>query len=141
MLSFHGVNIALIKDSKIVTYQRDDKPGLLFRGFWDLPGGGREASESPDGCIVREVKEELNIILDPTKIVWRKPYISSHTPTMPGYFMVATLSDDDLKDIKLGSEGQQIRIMNIAEFLDHPRVIVGLKKCLKDYLFATKEYQ
>jgi 8-oxo-dGTP diphosphatase len=32
--------------------------------MWDLPGGHVEDSETPERCIVREMKEELNITLD-----------------------------------------------------------------------------
>ena len=32
--------------------------------MWDLPGGHVEENESPADCIIREMKEELHIILD-----------------------------------------------------------------------------
>jgi len=32
--------------------------------MWDLPGGHVEENESPEECIIREMKEELNVILD-----------------------------------------------------------------------------
>ena len=32
--------------------------------MWDLPGGHVEQNETPEQCIVREMKEELNLTLD-----------------------------------------------------------------------------
>ena len=32
--------------------------------MWDVPGGHVERSESPAKCIVREMKEEMNLTLD-----------------------------------------------------------------------------
>lgn len=44
---FSGAKIALLCDGQLLTYQRDDKPGIPWPGLWDLPGGGRESDESP----------------------------------------------------------------------------------------------
>ncbi len=32
--------------------------------MWDVPGGHVEKVENPEKCIVREMKEEMNLILD-----------------------------------------------------------------------------
>ena len=40
------------------TYRRGD---VDVSGLWEFPGGKREASESMDACIVREIAEELGV--------------------------------------------------------------------------------
>lgn len=38
-------------------------PGLPYAGMWDIPGGHVESGETPATCIVREMKEEIEIDL------------------------------------------------------------------------------
>lgn len=52
-MEFVGAKAALFCDARVLTYLRDDLPGLGWAGFWDLPGGGREAAESPEKCLQR----------------------------------------------------------------------------------------
>lgn len=49
----------IIKNNEVLIGQRKfhDK----FGGKWEFPGGKLENSEVPEDCIVRELKEELNI--------------------------------------------------------------------------------
>ena len=50
----------LKKDGKILIGKRktgDD----LFSGLWEFPGGKVEEGESPEECMARELKEELDI--------------------------------------------------------------------------------
>jgi len=39
------------------------------RNEWELPGGTLEPDESPETCVVREIKEELNIVCKVKKLV------------------------------------------------------------------------
>jgi 8-oxo-dGTP diphosphatase len=44
---------------RILISQRDASSHLS--GYWEFPGGKREAGESFEECLVREVREELNV--------------------------------------------------------------------------------
>jgi len=48
---------------EILLYLRDNNPGIPFPDYWDLIGGHVEEGETPEGALVREVKEELDIDL------------------------------------------------------------------------------
>ncbi len=52
----------IIRDNQILLMHRRKKG----YEYWVLPGGGIEEGESPEGAVVREVKEETN--LDCTKV-------------------------------------------------------------------------
>jgi len=68
-LDFVGAKAALICGDRVLTYLRDDKPGLPWRGMWDLPGGGREGDETAEACLLREVEEEFGLRLLPDRLI------------------------------------------------------------------------
>ena len=55
------VTAAIIESgNKILIAQRKAKDGL-FGGLWEFPGGKIEDGETPEECMARELKEELEI--------------------------------------------------------------------------------
>lgn len=57
--------------TRLVLVSNDDV--LLVRGYygsgkWSLPGGGLHRNESPEDGLVREVREETGIIIDPKRL-------------------------------------------------------------------------
>lgn len=61
---------AMIKNGKVLIAQR--QPGSHMEYRWEFPGGKLEPGEEPEDCIVREIKEELDIdieVLDIYKVV------------------------------------------------------------------------
>ncbi len=59
-----GVSIIFVNDeNKVLLSLRDDKPDLPYRNMWDVPGGHVEPDETPEECIVREMKEEMGLDL------------------------------------------------------------------------------
>lgn len=49
----------IIKDSKCLITRRS--PGQNLAGLWEFPGGKLEPGETPEGCLQREIREELAI--------------------------------------------------------------------------------
>ena len=52
----------IIHDHQVLIAQRG--PGQNLAGKWEFPGGKIEAGESPEACLVREIKEELDIEIE-----------------------------------------------------------------------------
>ncbi|MGF7042018.1 (deoxy)nucleoside triphosphate pyrophosphohydrolase [Mucilaginibacter lappiensis] len=55
------VTCALIinNEERILAAQRSNNMNLPLK--WEFPGGKIEANETPEACLIREIKEELNI--------------------------------------------------------------------------------
>ena len=48
-------------DGRVLLAQRP--PGKPMEGLWEFPGGKVEAGERPEETLIRELKEELNVIV------------------------------------------------------------------------------
>ena len=52
--------VALVDvDGRVLLQQRPE--GRAMAGLWEFPGGKVEAGETPEACVIRELKEELGI--------------------------------------------------------------------------------
>lgn len=58
---FDGAKLALFIGDALLIYLRDDLPHIPYPGHWDFPGGGREGSETPAACALRETCEEFGL--------------------------------------------------------------------------------
>jgi 8-oxo-dGTP diphosphatase len=59
------VAAALLDDQGRVLLQKRG-PGRAHAGLWEFPGGKVEPAESLGQALIREIREELGIVLDPT---------------------------------------------------------------------------
>ncbi len=62
------VAAAVIRSNdKILISSRPE--GKEHHGFWELPGGKINSNETPQACVVRELKEELNADVIPLDVI------------------------------------------------------------------------
>jgi 8-oxo-dGTP diphosphatase len=60
-----GASIIFINSSNhVLLFLRDNKEEIAFPNYWDVLGGHVEDDESPAMCIKREMREEIEIVLD-----------------------------------------------------------------------------
>lgn len=60
-----AITAIIFNDNKLLMLKRNEEP---FNGRWDLPGGYMNATETPEGAMGREIKEEMNCEADLTFI-------------------------------------------------------------------------
>jgi 8-oxo-dGTP diphosphatase len=61
---------AMVRDGKVLIAQREAGSHMGLR--WEFPGGKLEPDEDPEECIVREIKEELDLdieVIDIYKVI------------------------------------------------------------------------
>ena len=125
---FTGCKLALIHEADILTYLRDDRPGLTWANMWDLPGGGREGDETPQDCALRELHEEFGLHLPPARLEWQRIFPSMIDETRPSHFFAGRITAMEISAIIFGDEGQHWQMMPIATLLTHPEAIPELQR-------------
>lgn len=132
MTDFHGAKLAILCRDRIVAILRDDTPSIPWPGQWDLPGGGREGDETPEACVLRELHEELGLILTPADLHWSIDSLTGANDRI--WFFVSEQPEFDPETVCFGDEGQEWRMVDIDWFLTHPKVIPRHGERLKTYL-------
>ena len=62
------VTAAIIwQDGKVLITKRPE--GTHLEGMWEFPGGKIEGPETLEECIVREINEELGVLIKPVKLL------------------------------------------------------------------------
>ena len=130
---FTACKLAYMLDGKLLVYLRDDFAHIPFPNMWDFPGGVRENDETPEQCVLRELEEEFAIKLDESRLIYKKIGVNFNS-TGNSYFFVAEGKREEVDAIIFSDEGQYWRLMDIAEFLEHPAAINRLKLRLQDFL-------
>ncbi len=126
VFDFVGAKAAFFCEGRLLTYLRDDMPGLPWPAMWDLPGGGREGDETPEACLLRELEEEFGLRLGVDRLLrrWDLPSITGRP--LPGVFFAGQLTAAEVLAIRFGDEGQCWEMMPVAAFLAHPRAIPAM---------------
>ncbi|MFA6599685.1 MAG: (deoxy)nucleoside triphosphate pyrophosphohydrolase [Candidatus Omnitrophota bacterium] len=69
MIKTIEVGCAVIeKDGRVLIAQRN--PGDSYAGYWEFPGGTRDSGESFEACVVRELQEEMGIVVRPVRFLF-----------------------------------------------------------------------
>ncbi|MDF3854365.1 NUDIX hydrolase [Paracoccus sp. P2] len=106
----------------LLTCLRDDYGWIPFPAHWDLPGGGAEPDESPVECALRELDEEFGLRLAAGRLAGRA-FPSVSEPGRLSWLFSGTITATEIAVIRFGGEGQEWRMMPVAEFVAHPRAV------------------
>ena len=126
-MEFSGAKLVCLIGGRLLTLLRDDRPDIVFPNHWDMPGGGREGAESPEGSVLREAREEVGLDLAPAALVWRAVFESLTEPGTDALWFAAELPGRAEAKITFGDEGQCWALMAPRDWFAHPRAIAHFK--------------
>jgi 8-oxo-dGTP diphosphatase len=74
-----------VKDAVVIILRRDSRVLIVLRGagirrggYWAPPSGRVENDETHEQAVVREAMEELGIVVDPLREIWRSVTDDDH---------------------------------------------------------------
>lgn len=106
-------NIFIVHKGKILLFHRDNNPNIPDPDCWGFVGGEVEDGETFLEGLKREIKEEINLEIEiPIKI--GKTIISGWGENV---FYFVKISLKEVKKIKLGNEGQEVKFFSFEEVM------------------------
>lgn len=132
-----GAGVMLKREGKILLQLRDNKENIANPNCWGIFGGSVMEDETPEQTAIREIKEELGIILSKEKlslILVRE--VNNAKITFFGHPL-----EHEISEIIL-NEGQEMELFSKEEILELKNTAPGLKKDIEEYwseLFHEEE--
>jgi 8-oxo-dGTP pyrophosphatase MutT (NUDIX family) len=112
------------QDGRYLMQRRDDKPGLFLRDHWAAFGGSVDPGESGEAAIRRELVEELEYpageVAFLTELTISLPLAAGMRWDRMSFYAVPIMPED--VDAMVLHEGQEKRLLSVAELLAEPKV-------------------
>lgn len=105
------------KEDKILIAQRK-KDTLLEPNKWEFPGGKVEFLESPEECLIREIKEELSIDIKINKLLMINSHVYKKEDKYYHIILIAYLADW-VNGECLNLDCQSFKWINIKDLLNY----------------------
>ena len=122
-----GCSIIIINSrDQILLFLRDNKSTIPYPNMWDFLGGQIEEGETAEQCIVREIKEEIN--LDLTDF---NHFVTENFPDRIEYVFSKKINLD-ISQIIL-TEGQKIKWFSFNEIKEIDTVF-GLEQIIDNFM-------
>ena len=113
----------LIEDDKVLLIKRNHEP---FVGFWVLPGGHIDYGETAETAVVREMKEETDLVVEIKKLigVYSNPERDPRRHTMTIAYLVNRISGE----VKIDHEATEFKFFEVGNLpekmgFDHRDVV------------------
>ena len=92
-------------------------PGTVYAGWWEFPGGKVEAGETPHAALVRELAEELGVVVEAAWPWITREHVYEHAHVRLHFFRVVRWTGE-LRDLQHDAlEWQRTDAMTVAPML------------------------
>lgn len=119
--------LLLVKGNKYLMVKRSFEEES-YPGYWGVPGGKMEEGESPEDALIREIKEELGIIITDLKPLGKYEFTSKL------FVFYHEDPEFELSSITLNKEHTDARFFSFLEIQNNKNIIPNMKNFVIDYL-------
>ncbi|HEY4191820.1 MAG TPA: 8-oxo-dGTP diphosphatase MutT [Mesorhizobium sp.] len=102
-------------DGRVLLAQRP--PGKQLAGLWEFPGGKVEAGETPEACVVRELREEIGV---ETKVACLAPLTFASHSYDDFHLLMPLYVCRRFEGIAVPKEGQTLKWVRPRQMRDYP---------------------
>ena len=132
--TFHGEKVFVFLGGRLLVIRRDNYAHIPWPGRLDIPGGGREGSETPEDCVLRETREEVGLHLGVRDLGWRRRFEGDGGVS---WFFATALPAARVSEIRLGDEGTAWHLIAPDDYLSRqdaiPHFQARLRLCLEGF--------
>jgi ADP-ribose pyrophosphatase YjhB (NUDIX family) len=112
-----GVGAIVVQDNRVLLVRRGTEP---LRGHWSLPGGVLELGEALTDGVIREVREETGIAVEPVELVELLDRIHREGERVRFHYVIADyLCRVVGGELLAGSDADAVRWVERAEWNSH----------------------
>ena len=102
-------------DGRVLLAQRPE--GKSMAGLWELPGGKVEPGETPEAALVREIMEEIGLLIAPESLI---PFNFASHPYGSFHLLMPVFLCRDWSGEVTAREGQATAWVEIDHLGDYP---------------------
>jgi len=115
-----AVGAIVVKDGRVLLVRRGTAP---LKGHWTLPGGVLELGESLHEGLVREVREETGLVVEPLELIELLDRIHREDDRIRFHYVIADyLCRVAGGEAKAASDADEVRWLERAEWNSHSAV-------------------
>jgi 8-oxo-dGTP diphosphatase len=112
-----GVGAVIVQEGRVLLVQRGREP---LKGHWSIPGGMVELGESLLAGVIREVKEETGLLVEPVELIELLDRIHRQGERVRYHYVIADyLCRVTGGDLKAASDADAVRWVERAEWNSH----------------------
>ena len=127
-----GAGILFLNSAfQVLLLLRDNKPTIPFPNCWDIPGGMLDPGETPEQCVVREMREEIGKSISDPQL-----FRVYHQPKQTDYVFWQR-AEIEISEVKL-TEGQRLKWFSLEEIKSMPDTAFAFdfKRVILDFFNA-----
>jgi 8-oxo-dGTP diphosphatase len=117
-----GIGAVIVHENRVLLVRRGSEP---LRGHWTLPGGALEVGESLAEGVVREVREETGLLVEPLELVELLDRIHRQGERVRYHYVIADyLCRVTGGELQVASDADEARWVERAEWNSHSALVL-----------------